>query len=160
MRSRAEVVECLGLKPCCEGLVSGASMMDGRMSRSSIFFRIWIMTEFFQIAEMLIPATERLKISVRKAKSCAPSDLDGRGGACSAWWAHQVPEKWEEEEPALLMGLCNNVYIGETKKQLKERTNQHMILMLLERKAIYLSYLSTAKNVILKLCSQFFFLSF
>ena len=37
MGSRAEVVECLGLKLCWEGWVSSAFTMDGRMSRSSIF---------------------------------------------------------------------------------------------------------------------------
>ena len=37
MGSRADVVECLGLKPCWEGSVPSASTMDGRRSRSNIF---------------------------------------------------------------------------------------------------------------------------
>ena len=41
-------------------------------SRGYPAFRIGIMTELFQIAGMLIPATERLKSSVRKAKPCGP----------------------------------------------------------------------------------------
>ena len=37
MGSRAEAVECLGLKPCWEGIVPSSSTMDRRRSRFSIF---------------------------------------------------------------------------------------------------------------------------
>ena len=37
MRSRAEAVEYLGLKPCLEGRVTSAFTIDGRRSYSSIF---------------------------------------------------------------------------------------------------------------------------
>ena len=98
MGSRAEAVECLSLKPCWEERVPSASMMDGRVSRSNIFvfaaFRIGIMMEFFQIVGMLMPATERMKSSVRKAKSCGPR--------WQRWSTVSPSGPWAVEEPALL----------------------------------------------------------
>ena len=88
--SWAESVECLGLKPCWEGRVPSASAMDRRRaapisllpgravrweqpwSRGFPAFKIRIMKQFFQIAGISTPATERLKSSVRKTRLCSP----------------------------------------------------------------------------------------
>ena len=70
MGSRAEAVECLGLKPCWEGRVP-SYLHDGQEEeplqylhsraehRGFPAFKIGIMTEFFQIAGISTPATER-----------------------------------------------------------------------------------------------------
>ena len=70
------------------------------------------MTEFFQIVGMLIPATERLKSSVRKAKPCGPR-----------WqrWSMVSPSgPWVVEEPAFLMDAAmplksNGLFEGSTR---------------------------------------------
>ena len=126
MGSRAEAVECLFLKPCWKEQVPSASTMAGRMSRSRIFtagqssekgwqerpcsrgfpaFSIRIMRELFKIAGMLIPATERLKSSVRKAKPC--------GARWRRWSLVSPSGPWAEEEPAFLMAAraCNAPHV-------------------------------------------------
>ena len=90
MGSRAEAVEFLGLKPCWEGRVEypvpprrtvyflpvRAERLGGRRgppwSLGFPVFKIGIMTEFFQIAGMSTPATERLKNSIKKVRPCSP----------------------------------------------------------------------------------------
>ena len=88
-RRRAETQECLGLKPCWETRVSRTSRRNGRSRRSNIFtaghskeigrnealsvrglpsFKIGIKMELFQMEGSLIPASKRLKSSVRMAK--------------------------------------------------------------------------------------------
>ena len=74
--------------------------------------QIRIMTEFFQIAGMSTPATDRLKSSIRKARPCSPR-----------WrrWSMVSPlGPWVVEEPAFLMAAetplsPNGLYERSTK---------------------------------------------
>ena len=70
------------------------------------------MTEFFQIAGMLIPATERLESSVRKARPC--------GNRRRRWSMESPSGPWTVEEPAFLMAAAtplssNGLFEGSTR---------------------------------------------
>ena len=70
------------------------------------------MTEFYQIAGMSTPATERLKSSVRKAWPCSPR--------WRRWNTVSPSGPWAVEEPAFLMAdstpfSSNGLYEGSTR---------------------------------------------
>ena len=90
---RADTQECLGLKPCWETRMSRASVRNGKSRRCKIFtaghskeigrheapsvrglpgFKIGMIVELFQMEGRSIPASERLKSSVRKTRPETP----------------------------------------------------------------------------------------
>ena len=93
MLVRREVVECLGLKPCCVLERGMCCVMLFRTSLSSIFeglqsremglyeagsvgdlldFRIGIILDSFHLFGIVLCCTEKLKMSVRVLMACGP----------------------------------------------------------------------------------------
>ena len=110
MGSRAEAVECLGLKPCWEERVPSDPTIDRRRSRSNIF-TAWQSSEMGVRSDSglvtPLPSKSGLWQNSSKFPWCqlwqlrvwrAPSGRPGRihqDGGGGAKWAHQTPLRWK-----------------------------------------------------------------